>query len=413
MRIVHLIHNYHPSVGGSQLVFQRLSEGFVALFDDEVTVLTTNALQSPHELKSARIPAGDEMLNGVKVRRFGYSRGVLPALRLADRGLRRLGLPGAEYVRVLRHGPISLSMFHAFRRLPADVIGATSSSYLHMLYPAVARRLGPTPPLVYFGALHASDGKVERPVLRGIGDAAVYVAYTAYEHDILVRHGVPAEKIHVQGLAVDVEQLSAADGSGARTRLGLRSDPVVAFIGRQAAHKGVDTLIVAMRSVWQHVPNARLLIAGARTVYSVEVDALLKKLGPAERARVHVVDDFSEAQKPELFAACDVLVSVSREESFGLVYLEAWAAGKPVVGSRIPAVESVVRDGCDGLLVPYRDAEALSSAIASLLLDQSLRARLGAHGQARVRREHTWERVIRYVHALYEQVAEQARTEPR
>ncbi|HEY5952024.1 MAG TPA: hypothetical protein VIV40_41290, partial [Kofleriaceae bacterium] len=61
MKLLHLIHNYYPSVGGSQLVFQKLSEGFVERYHDDVVVFTTNAMRSPSNLKNELVEAGEEV----------------------------------------------------------------------------------------------------------------------------------------------------------------------------------------------------------------------------------------------------------------------------------------------------------------------------------------------------------------
>jgi glycosyltransferase involved in cell wall biosynthesis len=404
MKILHLVHKYHPAIGGCENVFKNLSERLVARFDDDVTVFTTNALGSLNNRRARLVPAGEEVINGVKVRRFPFSRRWLPVLWPAFRVSRKARLPFKDYVELLYEGPIAPEMFRATMDFDADVIAATPTCYLHAYYPYLARRLGKRTPIVYYGALHVVDDHVHRPTLRLISNAEAYIAYTTYERDILVSQGIPKSKIHVVGLCVDMEQFANADGQATRDRLGIDDEPVVAFVGRQATGKGIDTLLYAMRTVWKEIPHARLLIAGDRGDFSTRLHQLVNGLSPQERGRVVIIDGFTEDEKPDLFAVCDVFVAVSRVESFGIVYLEAWASGKPVIGSRIGAVQTVIRDGRDGLLVPYGDTDQLSLAILVLLNDEKLRTTLAQNGRVNVQTGHSWETVTQKLRAIYERV---------
>jgi glycosyltransferase involved in cell wall biosynthesis len=400
MKILHLIHNYYPSAGGAQLVFQKLSEGFTSRFGDEVTVLTTNAVRSPSFAVNEFLPTGDEVVNGVLVRRFPYWRKSGAVLKQVLRVARRAGLPFREYIEPLRTGPISPAMYMAARNTDADVVAAVGFPFLQMYYGLGAGR----PPVVLFGALHLHTDHIPPPVLHAIHRSQGYVAFTQYEKDVLVRNNVESDRVHVVGLGVDVDRFARADASAIRSRYGLGDALVVGFIGRQARYKGVDVLVKAMASVWDRFPDAYLLLAGSRTEFSDEVEKLIEALPSAKRDRVIVSYDFSEEEKPQWFAACDVFVTVSTDESFGIVFVEAWACGKPVIGGRINAVECVIREGEDGYLVPCREPAPLASAIERLLGDDALRARLGQSGYAKVRADHDWPMVTDKIHKIYELV---------
>jgi glycosyltransferase involved in cell wall biosynthesis len=124
-------------------------------------------------------------------------------------------------------------------------------------------------------------------------------------------------------------------------------------------------------------------------------------------------DDIHEEEKAAFYAACDVFVSVSSAESFGIIYLEAWASGKPVIGSRIPAVESVISEGQDGLLVTCGNVVALSAAIMRLLNDEPLRTTLAVNGKEKVRANFTSEITTRKLRSIYEQVINAACNDKR
>ena len=101
---------------------------------------------------------------------------------------------------------------------------------------------------------------------------------------------------------------------------------------------------------------------------------MVGRLAPALRDRVLLRFDFREDDKPRLVSVADVIAYPSQYESYGIAFLEAWAAGKPVIGCRCGAVAEVVHENADGLLVPYADPRALAAAIAALL-DDPARAR--------------------------------------
>jgi rhamnosyl/mannosyltransferase len=121
-------------------------------------------------------------------------------------------------------------------------------------------------------------------------------------------------------------------------------------------------------------------------------------------SRIAFVGEVPDAQLPGYYAACDIFVLPSSEksEAFGVVQLEAMAAGKPVVCTELGTGTSFVNvNGETGFVVPARDSHALASALQKLIDDPALRARMGAAGRARVRAEFTIAQMIERVMAVY------------
>jgi len=116
---------------------------------------------------------------------------------------------------------------------------------------------------------------------------------------------------------------------------------------------------------------------------------------------VELLGRVSNAEKDRLFATADIFVApATGRESFGIVLLEAMAAGKAIVASDIHGYRSVVRRGEQGLLVPPQDRKALAAALLQLLGDDELRARMGASGRERVL-QFSWPNVTARVEAYY------------
>jgi glycosyltransferase involved in cell wall biosynthesis len=225
-----------------------------------------------------------------------------------------------------------------------------------------------------------------------------------------------AEKAHVIGVGVDSAAFRDADGRRVRARYGIGDAPLVGYIGRMDAAKGIDVLVRAMRSVWRVVPEARLLLAGGVAEQSREggrfLSVALEALSPDERSRIVLTGRFADEDKASLFDALDVFAMPSLAESFGIVYLEAWMRRKPVIASRLGATEFVIDDGVDGDFVSPGDAGELAAAIVRLLGDRDRRRRFGAAGYAKTLARFTWDRITDAVEGLYGQACKGADPRP-
>jgi glycosyltransferase involved in cell wall biosynthesis len=410
MNVLHVVHGYPPAIGGTEFLFQQISERLVAQYGDQVTVFTTNGYNPGMfvDPDQPTIPIReDEEINGVKVRRFPVNNRIAPHIESLQRTAFENDWPFNDVLRTLYHGPISWPMFDAILRAQADVVAASAFPLLHMYYAALARRFNRIP-LVFYGALHPGHRwSYDRPIIyRAIAACDMYLAYTSFERDFVVAEGASPDKVRVASPGVDTGPFEDADGMALRRKFGWEGVPIVGFVGQQAAHKGIDTLFHAIRLVWRQLPEVRLIVAGGRTVYSEYLDAILETFLPQERARVQLIPNFTEEEKPQIFAACDVFVSPSGHESFGLTFVEAWAAGKPVIGCRSGAITAVIDEWQDGLLVSYQDVPQLAAAILELLADGELRERMGRRGREKILAQYTWDVAVARFRTTYAQVVE-------
>ncbi len=404
MNVLHVTQGYWPAIGGTELLIQRVSEELVHQFGDTVTVFTTNCYNGEGFFDPARprLPTGWEELDGVRVRRFGVRSHVSRIARRAQQLPWKYRLPFNQYLRALAGGPVIPGLTRAIRQAPADVVAASSFPLMHM-FAALngARRTGR--PCVLIGGLHPEDQwGYERSMIHRAIRGAYHVAYTQYEADFVISRGAVPGRVSVIGVGVDPGQFEGISAVDARRRLGLDGGPVVGFIGQLGGHKGVDTLLHAMPRVWHAHPDAWLLVAGSRTGFYPHVEHLIAGLPPRSRERVKLFPDFPLDEKGHLFAAVDVFASPSGFESFGISFLEAWTAGKPVIGCRSGAIPTVIADGEDGLLVPYADAESLAAAISRMLADGQLREAMASRGRRKVLEQYTWPLVARRFREVYQ-----------
>jgi glycosyltransferase involved in cell wall biosynthesis len=177
--------------------------------------------------------------------------------------------------------------------------------------------------------------------------------------------------------------------------------PTIGMIARLAPQKGHTVLLEALPAVVARFPGLRVELVGHEHLTSrAELEARAARLGLSER--VHFAgfrDDL-----PALLARWDLLVLPSLWEGFGLVLLEAMAAGRPVVASRVGPIPEVVVHGETGLLVPPGQPAALAAALLELLEHPDLAARLGEAGQRRAAERFGLDRMVAETEALYDEL---------
>lgn len=170
----------------------------------------------------------------------------------------------------------------------------------------------------------------------------------------------------------------------------------ILFVNRLDPRKGFRVMVEAFGRVVERHPEALLVVAGDGS----EREAL-RDLAPSARERVVMLGAVPHGDLPPYHAASEVFCAPAvGRESFGIVLVEAMAAGLPVVASDIPGYREVVRDGVDGLLVPPRDPAALADAVSRLLADPGLAATYAEAGRARAPR-YSWDAVAAEIEEVY------------
>lgn len=184
--------------------------------------------------------------------------------------------------------------------------------------------------------------------------------------------------------------------------VGTPTSPTLAFLGRiDEPRKGLPLLLEALPGLLARWPGLRLLVAGHG-----DVSAARAKLGPEVDAAVTFLGGVSDGDKASLLASVDAYVAPHNGgESFGIVLVEAMAAGTAVVASDLPAFLRVLDGGKAGAIFRSEDPGDLTRALTELLADEPARAALAAYGQRHCRR-YDWSTVAQDVLAVYETVVE-------
>jgi phosphatidyl-myo-inositol alpha-mannosyltransferase len=174
----------------------------------------------------------------------------------------------------------------------------------------------------------------------------------------------------------------------------------VLFVNRLDPRKGFPVMVEAFRRLVEGRPDALLVVAG-----DGRDRASVRDLSAEVRPKVVMLGAMAHEDLPPYHAACEAFCApATGRESFGIVLVEAMAAGLPVVATDIPGYREVVRDGIEGILVPPRDPVAVAEALDRVLGDPDLAAGLASSGRERARR-YSWDAVVGEVEAVYREVA--------
>ncbi|HRF47494.1 MAG TPA: glycosyltransferase family 4 protein [Anaerolineales bacterium] len=417
LRILHLHHRYWPGLGGGEAYLQEFSARLAA-DGHSVTVATSDALEpTAHwDPRAARLTVREAEHRGVRILRFPLHH--LPGSPFSY-SLWRYHLffnlsrwiPVDASLRLSRYTPWvpDLWRWAATTAERFDLIAGMAVLYEPFVAAGqmLARRLGAPHvvyPLTHLGA-EAKPGadKVSRYYtmrhqLALVARADHVITITESERSYYIARGIPAERLSVASPGVEPADAATGDAAAFRARHGL-AGPIVAFLATMLPDKGAIQVVQAIAHLAERGKPVTLVMAGNRVPV---FETFFARQPDSVRANVRVLGVITEEEKRDLLAAADVLAMPSRTDSFGIVYLEAWLAGKPVIGARAWAMDEVIADGVDGLLVPFGDAEALADALAGLLDDPARRAALGAAGRAKVLARYTWAHAYARVRAAYQ-----------
>ncbi|MFQ5343943.1 MAG: glycosyltransferase [Anaerolineae bacterium] len=366
MRILHIYKDYYPVVGGIENHVRLLAEA-QARSGLDVTVLITN--------RPARTTITE--MGGVRVIRAG---------RLAH----------------LASTPLSLAFFAQLRRLTADV------AHLHFPYPPgelgnLLFRPGRRTVITYHSDVIRQQGilRLYRPLLRRVlrqADRIIATSPAYIESSPHLRE--VASRCTVVPLGIDPTPFMQADDRAETIRRRFEAaSRLLLFVGRLRYYKGLEYLLGAMKEI-----DGTLLVIGGGPMAG-HWQQLARNQGLLER--VHFLGEVADDDLPAYYQAADlfVLPASHRSEAFGVVQLEAMAAGTPVVSTALGTGTSFVnQDGVTGFVVPPRNAEALARAVNRLLADSELRRSMGEAGRRRVLEHFTVDRMVDGVIRVYEEI---------
>ncbi len=234
--------------------------------------------------------------------------------------------------------------------------------------------------------------------------AAVIAVSESVRRSIVERLELPEERVITIPNWVDPMRFKPLDREAARSLFRLQANQVVACIGQITPAKGQEEFIRAASRISHLRQDVEFVIAGeereTEQLFTKHLLELSNTLGISRRVHflghVHYV--------PELLAAIDVVVVPSWDEGFSLVTVEAMAARKPIIASRVGGITDIIKDGSNGALIPARDPKAMADKLMLMLMDSSLRMRLGEQAQRDAFTYFGRDNIIDRIEALYFEV---------
>jgi glycosyltransferase involved in cell wall biosynthesis len=305
-------------------------------------------------------------------------------------------------LRIYFYGPHSVEMYGRLfaEAAAADVVHLHTIPYPHNFFGYLAARLRKKRVVItpHFHPDHPHYERWSNYWLLRRCDAVI--AVSQYERDYLVKKRVDPAKIIVTGNGVHIQDYVAQGLEQYEAELRRRhhlssATKIILFVGRKLEYKGIATLVAAVQDLLA-VEDVALLLVGPSSSWFKEFYGTLSAVA---RARIIDLETVSEQEKIKLLHLAKVLVLPSRFEAFGIVFLEAWACGIPVIGAATGAIPSVIGEG--GVTFPYGDASQLAEKLRTLLRDEQLAHALAARGQQRLRSKFTWDHIGRLTRESY------------
>ncbi|HLI83850.1 MAG TPA: glycosyltransferase family 4 protein [Bryobacteraceae bacterium] len=222
----------------------------------------------------------------------------------------------------------------------------------------------------------------------------------ALQQEVEWMYEVPGGKISVIYNGVNVHNYDGwIEPAAIKRRYAIGpTDPTVLFVGRMAHQKGPDLLIESAPAILKYYPRAKFLFAGDGEMRK-PVEARAHQLGVAHAARF--AGFRANGELADLYRSCDVVCVPSRNEPFGIVILEAWSAGKPVVSTRNGGPEEFVWHNVNGLKV-HADANSIAWGLGTLFTDFDWARWMGHNGRIAAETAFTWDAVAEQTMRVYQ-----------
>jgi glycosyltransferase involved in cell wall biosynthesis len=382
MRIVHYVPKFsRRHWGGAEQAIVSLSQ-----------TLKSEGFESSVWTNRIFSDVRDETIDGMAVHRFDSF--FLSRREAAQAGTGKAPLSLSLLKRLWSDGSIDALHVHCHNRMASTLVLESKARKLPV-----------------FLTLHSAFRDL-RPRARYWFSNRVGVEYASHVftvagslRDSLVSAGVQSDRVTVLPNGVDQAIFAGGCGDRFRAGVGLRDQPLIMTVGRICEVKNQRVVLDVLPLVRQEVGEAHWVLVGVPSepdyLERLQKDLIVNDL----KGLVHIVPGLppQSEELADAFAAANVFVVPSQHEAFGLVVLEAWSAGAPVVANAVSGLNELIHDGETGLMVEPRDPEEMSRQIVSLLKDPSLRNHLVRCARDRVK-EYDWAIIGKNLALSYRQV---------
>lgn len=396
--------------GGTETTILQTSRALIAA-GHQVEIFTSLALADRRR----------DLIQGVPVRRFPYS---YPFLGLSAQDKRDMDKKGGNL--------LSLSLLLALAREPdVDLLHAHTGKRVGGSVRTAARLQGiPYVVSLHGGFFEVPQGEMEQMLApirqrfewgrafgallgarRVLEDAAAVICVGGDEYAAAQRQ-LPRQRVELVPNGVDAQRFATGDGAAFRAAYQIPAERrLILCLSRIDYQKNQLGLVEALPQVLAREPRAHLVLLGPVTVESYHQRLLARIQALGLESRLTLIPGLGP-QDPLLTAAyhaAEVFCLPSLHEPFGIVILEAWAAGLPVVASKVGGIPFFTRDGEDILHVAPGDMDGLARQLMRVLEHPDLARCLAAAGRAKARRDYDWGRISERLLAIYQDLVQARR----
>ena len=369
MEINWIIQHFYPETGGAETHAVQISRQLVERGHE--VIVHTSAVTSHRE----KLPLTGEF-EGIKIQRYrpqinrGYFLSLFAPLLKKGDILVMEGYPSLTNDYVMRKYRVQFPTVI----YPLGVVQAVSG------FAAVLRRL-------YDKVLGIKTLKAANRI----------VALTEVERGWYSSKGIDVNKIDIIPAGISNEAFERYDAQIIGQKYGF--ERYILFIGRMFHEKAPTDLVRALSKVRNDFKDLGVIFVGPDQGEIVNVKALAKKLGLEDN--IICVGKASSMEKYEFLAGCEFLVLPSKFEAQGIVFIEAWAQKKAVIGTKVGGVPYIVKDGETGLLYDHGDINALARHIRFLLENPDKTKMMGKRGFEIASKEYRWKNIVDRIEKLY------------
>lgn len=356
MKILLTTNGFSPETGGIQNYCYQLTKNLTSLGEEIIVLAPRGEGDSDFDKK--------EKFKIIRIRKKVCSRLTFLSILRRERIEKILVGCGSHYVRLA-------SLSNLLLKIPYNII-----VYLEEILPIERRKI----------------------IQKSFKRASKIITICHFAKEKLVEIGIPKDKIMVIHPGVDPEKFNPRlDSSKIREEYNLEDKKVILTISRLGKYKGHSNVIRALPRVLETVPNSVYLVVGSGQEEG-RLKGLVDKLELGDK--VIFTGEVKEEELPLYYVACDVFIMPSAIEGFGIVYLEANACGKPVIGGRAGGISDAIIDGETGLLVDPFDINQIAEALVKLLTNPELAQSLGKKGRERIERELNWREITQRIRKI-------------
>lgn len=396
MKIMHLVHRSWPYHGGAErYVLEHALAG--NRWGHESVICTTDAWDMSWLVSRSgqHIQRRMDIWNGIKIIRFPV---VHPPFQNTFRALlRRISKCGPD--RYYYPNPF-LPSLHRWLSVERGFDFVHANAMPFMLYEGWRYSIDHGKGLV--SVPHANVGEKYRRVKalsyfsgcqkKILRESSFVVAQSRFEKGLYTDMGIPEERVHISGSGIYPAEFSGSSRERGLKRIGVKG-PVILCLTAHSLDRGTANIIQACRILLKNGRDFTLVLAGPVLPDVEDFINSEEKLSEEFGDRIVLTGYVSREERIDLLSAADIVLLPSRLDCFGIVVLEAWISGKPVIGCWSGAMPDIIRDGANGFLVSWGDIASLMNRIEILLENEEIRQAMGENGRKAVLERWTWDKV--------------------